>query len=409
MPDLHRPAKGCVFTPRCPKVQSVCRTQSSQIQEISSAVNEVEHSDRCHLHDPELSHVFTIPETQLQNGRNRFCTTEAAGSTGDLNSLLEISQLRVRYENMSKLRAMLTSQENWHIDAVLDVSLKVRKGETLGLVGECGSGKTTLGLSVLGLNKVHSGSVKIQRDELVGLSQRQYKPVRKNISMMIQDPVGSLSPRRTIEQRLIEPFKTHGVKTESYGQEAKRLCDMVSLSAKILTRCPHELSGGQARRVSVARALALNPALIIADEPSAGLDDSVQGEILNLMMDIEQQHNLGYLIISFNLPVIRQISDRLAIMYLSRIVEKGNCEQIFAKPGHPYSEALVNGTSNPDPAKRRELMSIEGEIPSLTNRPRSCDFHPKCRYAQDACQEIEPIEHVLFDGRTVRCHFPLVA
>ena len=164
VPDLHRPAKGCVFTPRCPKVQSVCRTQSSQIQEISSAVNEVEHSVRCHLHDPKLSHVFTIPETQLQNGRNRFCTTEAAGSTGDLNSLLEISQLRVRYENMSKLRAMLTSQENWHIDAVLDVSLKVRKGETLGLVGECGSGKTTLGLSVLGLNKVHSGSVKFQRD-----------------------------------------------------------------------------------------------------------------------------------------------------------------------------------------------------------------------------------------------------
>lgn len=409
VPDLHKPAKGCVFAPRCPEVQSVCRAQSPQNQ-VFPPVNELEHSVRCHLHDPKLSHNFTTRQMQSQNGRNRFSASEAAAeSTEASNSLLEVSRLRVRFEIMSKLRAMMASQKNRHIDAVMDVSLKVRKGETLGLVGESGSGKTTLGLSVIGLNKVHSGSVKFQGDELVGLSQRQYKSVRKNIAMMFQDPVGSLSPRRTIEQILIEPFKTHGVKTESYGQEAKRLCDMVSLPANFLTRYPHELSGGQARRVGVARALALNPALIIADEPSAGLDVSVQGEILNLMMEMQHQHQLGYLIISHNLPVIRQISDRLAIMYLGRIVEQGDCERVFAEPAHPYSEALVNGTPNPDPTKRRELVSIEGEIPSLTNRPSGCDFHPRCRYAQNACREIEPIEHTLLDGRTVRCHFPLAA
>lgn len=409
VPDLHEPTEGCAFAARCPQAQSVCRTQSPNSQVFPSDINEVEHGVRCHLYDAKLTNHFTVPETQSQNEQSTVSASRAVeDATRDFQSLLEIKQLRVRFEIMSKLRAMMTATTNRHIDAVMDASLKVRRGETLGLVGESGSGKTTLGLAVMGLNTVHSGSVKFQGDELVGLSQRQYKTVRKNISMMFQDPVGSLSPRRTIEQLLIEPFKVHGVKAASLTQEAKRLCDMVRLPANFLTRYPHELSGGQARRVGVARALALNPALIIADEPSAGLDVSVQGEILNLMTEIQQQHQLGYLIISHNLPVIRQISDRLAIMYLGRIVEQGNCEQVFAKPAHPYSEALVNGTPNPDPTKRRKLVSIEGEVPSLTNRPKGCDFHPRCRYAQSACREIDPVEQTLFDGRTVLCHFPLV-
>ena len=225
---------------------------------------------------------------------------------------------------------------------------------------------------------------------------------------MFQDPVGSLSPRRTIEQLLVEPFKIHGVPVDSLSQKARDLCDMVSLPTNFLSRYPHELSGGQARRVGVARALALNPALIIADEPTAGLDVSVQGEILNLMIEIQHTHRLGYLVISHNLPVIRQISDRLAIMYLGRIVEHGECERVFESPAHPCSKALVSGTPNPDPTRRRELVSIEGEVPSLTNRPSGCEFHPRCEYAQNICREKSPSESVLADGRTVRCHYPLV-
>ena len=291
----------------------------------------------------------------------------------------------------------------------MNASLSIRRGQTLGLVGESGSGKTTLGLSVLGLNQVDSGSIKFQNEELVGMSQRQYKSKRRNIAMMFQDPVGSLSPRRTIEQLLTEPFKIHGLKTDSLAAEARRLCDMVSLPANFLSRYPHELSGGQARRVGVARALALNPALIIADEPSAGLDVSVQGEILNLMIEMQREHQLGYLIISHNLPVIRHVSDKLAIMYLGRIVEQGDCDRVFANPAHPYSEALVNGTPNPNPTKRRQLVSIEGEVPSLKNRPSGCDFHPRCPYVQATCREIMPQETVLSDGRVVRCHYPLAA
>ncbi len=189
--------------------------------------------------------------------------------------------------------------------------------------------------------------------------------------------------------------------------EVERLCDMVSLPRNFLSRYPHELSGGQARRVGVARALSLQPRLIIADEPTAGLDVSVQGEILNLMSDLQREHGLGYLIITHNLPVVRHISNRLAIMYLGRLVEQGDCDAIFERPAHPYTEALVNGVPRPDPDKRRNLVSIEGEVPSLTNRPPACEFHPRCKYAQDRCHAEVPAFRELKKGHLVRCHFPL--
>ena len=182
---------------------------------------------------------------------------------------------------------------------------------------------------------------------------------------------------------------------------------MVSLPRNFLSRYPHELSGGQARRVGVARALALNPELIIADEPTAGLDVSVQGEILNLMSELQAEHGLGYLIISHNLPVVRHVSDKLAIMYLGRLVERGDCDRIFANPAHPYTEALVGGVPQPDPDKRRTLVSIEGEVPSLTSRPAGCEFHTRCKYATELCRAELPAETRLEDGRIVLCHHPL--
>ena len=290
---------------------------------------------------------------------------------------------------------------------VLHASLSLKSGETLGLVGESGSGKTTLGRAILGLVDTHSGSAKYQGLELTGLSNSEFLPMRRHMAMMFQDPIGSLSPRQTVRALFSEPFEIHGLDGNSLQDEIHRLCDMVSLPRTFLSRYPHELSGGQARRVGVARALALNPELIIADEPTAGLDVSVQGEILNLMSELQAEHGLGYLIISHNLPVVRHISDKLAIMYLGRLVERGDCDRIFENPAHPYTDALVRGVPQPDPGKRRTLVSIEGEVPSLTNRPSGCEFHTRCKYATDECKTEPPAETTLTDGRVVLCHHPL--
>ena len=410
VPDLHLPPKGCVFAPRCPQAIDACNSHSPENINLAKTDATVAHSVRCHALDPNWRQDFATSTSQSAHSQNKAHPAKSAEQNAlNTEALLEIHDLKVKFPIMSRVKAMLEKEQNRFVDAVMNASLSIRRGQTLGLVGESGSGKTTLGLSVLGLNQVDSGSIKFQNEELVGMSQRQYKSKRRNIAMMFQDPVGSLSPRRTIEQLLTEPFKIHGLKTDSLAAEARRLCDMVSLPANFLSRYPHELSGGQARRVGVARALALNPALIIADEPSAGLDVSVQGEILNLMIEMQREHQLGYLIISHNLPVIRHVSDKLAIMYLGRIVEQGDCDRVFANPAHPYSEALVNGTPNPNPTKRRQLVSIEGEVPSLKNRPSGCDFHPRCPYVQATCREIMPQETVLSDGRVVRCHYPLAA
>jgi oligopeptide/dipeptide ABC transporter ATP-binding protein len=223
--------------------------------------------------------------------------------------------------------------------------------------------------------------------------------------MMFQDPIGSLSPRQTVRSIITEPFVIHGVRAD-LDEEAVRLAEMVRFPVDFLSRYPHELSGGQARRVGVARALALRPRLILADEPTAGLDVSVQGDILNLMADLQREHGLAYLLISHNLPVVRHISHRLAIMYLGRIVEAGASDAIFTRPAHPYTEALVLGVPRPDPDKRRNLVSIEGEVPSLARRPQACEFHTRCPYAQAICRREMPAPRALSDGRMVRCHFP---
>jgi oligopeptide/dipeptide ABC transporter ATP-binding protein len=274
-------------------------------------------------------------------------------------------------------------------------------------VGESGSGKTTLGRAVLKLVEAQAGSVRFEGQEIRTLPEARFKPLRRDMAMMFQDPVGSLSPRKSVRALITEPLQIHGVRGVDFDAEAERLAGLVRLPKAFLSRYPHELSGGQARRVGVARALALNPRLIIADEPTAGLDVSVQGEILNLMAELQAEHGLGYLVITHNLPVVRHIADRLAIMYLGRIVEQGDAEEIFAQPAHPYTEALVRGVPQPDPDRRRTHVSISGEVPSLMNRPKGCDFVGRCPYAQERCRIEKPEHRVQPDGRVHACHFPL--
>ena len=309
---------------------------------------------------------------------------------------------------MSGLRALTKRVSDPYVYAVLEANLTLAPGKTVGLVGESGSGKTTLARSVLKLTQAQAGAITFEGREVRGLSEQRFKPLRRDMAMMFQDPIGSLSPRQSIRSLLTEPFDIHGLTDRDKDAEAERLCDLVRFPRAFLSRYPHELSGGQARRVGVARALALQPKLIIADEPTAGLDVSVQGEVLNLMGRLQEEFGLTYLFITHNLPVVRHVSDQLAIMYLGRIVEQGDCEEIFAKPAHPYTDALVKGIPRPDPTRRRKLVSIEGEVPSLANRPSGCDFRTRCPYAADRCAAEEPQERALYDGRRIRCHFPLV-
>jgi len=408
IPDLHVRPTGCAFASRCQNAMDVCHSRPPAAHEVThETAREAAlggHVSRCHLLDDALK---DDAPSQMVGGRP--VARDDAGSGDDRigDVLLDVEKLGVRFQIMGPLKARIKGVKEPYVDAVLDASLTLRKGETLGLVGESGSGKTTLGRAILGLVNAHSGKAAFEGQDVLGLTASQFMPLRRDMAMMFQDPVGSLSPRQTVRSLIVEPFEIHGIKAD-LDREADRLCEMVRLPNNFLSRYPHELSGGQARRVGVARALALNPKLIIADEPTAGLDVSVQGEILNLMNELQSEHGLGYLIISHNLPVVRHISDKLAIMYLGRLVERGDCERIFERPAHPYTEALVHGVPQPDPDRRRTLLSIEGEVPSLTNRPSGCEFHTRCKYATERCKVERPGDAVLQDGRVVTCHHPLI-
>jgi peptide/nickel transport system ATP-binding protein len=321
--------------------------------------------------------------------------------------LLRVSDLVVRYRTMGMTKALLKGVRDPFIDAVLNVSFEVKEGETFGLVGESGSGKTTLGRAIIGLTPVKSGSISFRGEELTTLGDAAFKRFRRDIAMMFQDPVASLSPRLTVRALLTEPFRIHGLKDRDLDSEARRLLEMVGLNDSFFGRYPHELSGGQARRVGVARALSLEPKLIIADEPTAGLDVSVQGEVLNLLARLQGKLGLSYLIITHNLPVVRHVSDRLAIMYLGRFVEHGQTEDIFRHSAHPYTRALLAAVPQPDPDLRREIVKLEGEIPSLANRPSGCEFHTRCPFAQPRCRAEVPAQVEVAPGHGHRCHFPL--
>jgi oligopeptide/dipeptide ABC transporter ATP-binding protein len=321
--------------------------------------------------------------------------------------LLEVEDLRVRFRSATAFNALLRRIDDPFIDAVCRVSFSLSKGETLGLVGESGSGKSTIARCIMGLVPAHSGSIRFEGRELTSLDQAAYGTVRRDLAMMFQDPVGSLSPRLTIRSLITEPFKIHGLKQRDLAAEAKRLLEMVGLNEDFGRRFPHQLSGGQARRVGVARALALEPKAIIADEPTAGLDVSVQGEVLNLLARLQGELGLSILIITHNLNVVRHVTDRMAIMYLGRFVEQGATEEIFHHPQHPYTEALLSANPEPDPDAALNRIEIRGEVPSLMSRPVGCEFHTRCLYSQDKCREYPPAVTEDPDQHFFTCHFPL--
>lgn len=326
-----------------------------------------------------------------------------------MSALLEVGDLRVRYRTASPFRALVSGMKDPFIDAVCDVSFFLNEGETLGLVGESGSGKSTIARALIGLKRAEAGSIRFEDRELTEIGERDFAAVRRHMAMMWQDPVGSLSPRLTVRSLVTEPFRIHGMRARDLDGEAARLLTMVGLTPDFASRFPHQLSGGQARRVGVARALALDPKLVIADEPTAGLDVSVQAEILNLLGDLQRELGIAILVITHNLNVVRHITDRMTIMYLGRFVEQGPTEEVFFRSRHPYTKALLSANPEPDPDARPERVEISGEVPSLMNRPRGCEFHTRCFRARPLCSREAPGLTRAGDGHAYTCHFPLEA
>ncbi len=297
------------------------------------------------------------------------------------------------------------------VKAVDDVSLEIAPGETLGLVGESGSGKTTVGRCILRALKPTQGSIQFQIAEdrtvdMAQLSDRELRVVRPQANMIFQDPFYSLDPRWTILDIVGEPLKLANLaKGKELEDRVAYLMEVVGLEAKHLRRYPHAFSGGQRQRIGVARALATNPRLIVADEPVSALDVSTQAQILNLLQDLQREFGLSYLFIAHDLSVVEHISDRVAVMYVGKIVEVAKRDQLFFFPKHPYTEALLSAVPTPDPDVEKERIILPGEIANPANPPSGCYFHPRCRYAEAICRDEEPVLREVSPGQWTSCHF----
>jgi oligopeptide/dipeptide ABC transporter ATP-binding protein len=303
---------------------------------------------------------------------------------------------------------ILFRHEIARVHAVDDVTLELRTGETLGLVGESGCGKTTLARCVVRLLDPTEGTICFEHRDITHASTRELRPLRKDMQIVFQDPYASLNPRKRVGQIIGTPLALHGTPKDEIGQRVRDLLARVGLSPEHVNRFPHEFSGGQRQRVGIARALALEPRLIVLDEPVSALDVSIQAQIVNLLDDLQDDFGLTYLFVAHDLSVVRHISDRIAVMYLGKIMELAPADELYAKPIHPYTNALLGAIPIPDPEqnRRRERITLEGEPPSPIQPPPACRFHPRCPYATEICRVVEPPLVEYPGGHLAACHHP---
>ncbi len=318
-----------------------------------------------------------------------------------MSVLLEIRGLAKRYD----IRLGAFGEKQAVVRALDDFTADILEGETLSLVGESGCGKSTTGFAILNLQRPSAGSVRYKGQDIAGLDEDAMRPLRRDLQIVFQDPYSTLNPRMTVGEALAEPIRFHGLapKGEVLARVA-RLLEDVGMTPRFANRYPHELSGGQRQRVAIARALACQPRFIVCDEAISALDVSVQAQILNLLLDLQDKYGLTYLFIAHDLAVVRHISDRVGVMYLGRLAELAPSAALFAEPLHPYTRALLSAVPEPNPRAPRNRQRLVGEVPSPLNPPQGCRFHPRCPLARDICKTSVPVWREVAAGHHVACH-----
>ncbi|PTL76126.1 ABC transporter ATP-binding protein [Vitiosangium sp. GDMCC 1.1324] len=314
--------------------------------------------------------------------------------------LLQVRDVKTHFP----VRGGLLGRVRGTVKAVDGVGFDVRRGETLGLVGESGCGKSTLGRTLLRLVEPTAGSIRFEGRELTGLSPRELRPLRRRMQLVFQDPYASLNPRMSVRDILGEPFAIHGLE-RGPEREAKvaGLLDLMGLPRDALDRYPHEFSGGQRQRIGIARAIALRPDLVVADEPISALDVSIQAQIVNLLVDLQRELGLTYVFIAHDLKIVEYVSTRVAVMYLGRIVELADAADLYRRPRHPYTQALLSAVPVPDPERKRTRIILQGDVPSPLAPPPGCPFHPRCPHAMERCRRETPPLYALGNGHTAAC------
>jgi oligopeptide/dipeptide ABC transporter ATP-binding protein len=335
-------------------------------------------------------------------------TQPAAGGTsanGD-SPLVEVEHLKVFFPIK---QGILVERQVAQVHAVNDVTLSIAEGETLGLVGESGCGKTTMSRAIMRLIDATEGSLRFRGQDVTKAGRKEMEPLRREMQMVFQDPFASLNPRKRVGQIIGMPLRLHGSARKDVDPQVRELLGKVGLHKEHINRFPHEFSGGQRQRIGVARALALEPRLIVLDEPVSALDVSVQAQIINLLDDLQDDFKLTYLFVAHDLSVVRHVSDRIAVMYLGKLMEVSPAEELYTKPIHPYTSALLSAIPIPDPRENRsrERIVVGGEPPNPINPPSGCVFHPRCPRATDVCRQVEPPLARYPNGHLAACHHPL--
>jgi peptide/nickel transport system ATP-binding protein len=407
-PDLSKVHANCRFNPRCPYATDQCREEEPPLITTSDpGMSAVPHRFAC-FHPVNVEHrPMTIEVRSSPEEAAAFLARREADLEG-VPELLGVDQL---VKEFPVTRGGVLRRTLGAVHAVSDVSFTIKKGEVYGLVGESGCGKTTVGRLVVGLERPTAGTIRFEGREVQGLRGGELRRLRRDMQLMFQDPYASLDPRMRVGTILREPLKVQRVGTAAeQRQRILELIDEVGLSRTAVDRYPHEFSGGQRQRIGLARALALGPKLVVADEPVSALDVSIQAQILNLMKDLQDRHGLALVLISHDLAVVRYMADTIGVMYLGKLVETGPAGDVHDRPAHHYTRGLLDAVPDPDPVKARRKVSakgVRGELPSAIDPPSGCRFRTRCPRAEERCAVEEPPLYDFGNGHTALCHFPL--
>ena len=391
VPSLKQEFHNCRFADRCDRVWDLCR------QKVPAWIEQDDRGVRCHLYNESVSVPVTPPASRRKSKKTAATQADNAGET-----LLQVRNLKVHFPIYKGVFQRVVGQ----VKAVDGVSFDIARGRTLALVGESGCGKTTVGKGVLQLLPPTDGSVLYHHRELTQLKGGELRSLRRHFQIIFQDPYASLNPRTLVGEILEEGLRAQGIGADRAMRQEKtaQLLQQVGLSPDARSRYPHEFSGGQRQRISIARALAVEPELIVCDEPTSALDVSVQAQVLNLLKRLQDELGLSYLFITHNLSVVEYLAHEVAVMYLGRIVERGNVDDVLTSPKHPYTEALLSAVPVINARDRRTIIRLQGDIPSPSNPPTGCHFHPRCPQAMDICRQQYPGTTLLKGTHEVRCH-----